>query len=190
MPPQFTENGEPRRHPLEILFQAPGWEILTAIEHGPRSRTDVKGKLAEFYLNRHMELMRDRLKISELIWSDATGEPDFLIEIEGYRYRIECKNVRSGKSVYRDGYKVEIQKTRNAIAGGPSRGYRVDDFDILAACLFNQTGEWKYLFSACGRLERRLQYPDYLVIMQRVPFTASGFWRENLEEAIGDFKLL
>ncbi|MDE2509320.1 MAG: hypothetical protein KGM43_19130 [Planctomycetota bacterium] len=141
MPPEFSENGQPRRHPLEELFKAPGWDILSAVAQGHRARTDVKGKLAEFYLNRHLEARRASLKIDRLNWSDATGEPDFIIEIGGVSYKIECKNVRSGMAVFRDGYKVEIQKTRNAIQGGPSRGYRKDEFDILAACLFNQTGQ-------------------------------------------------
>jgi hypothetical protein len=186
MPPEFSENGQPRKHPLEELFKAPGWEILSAIEHGHRARTDVKGKLAEFYLHRHIEAGRTRLNVGSLTWSDATSDPDFIIEIVGVTYRIECKNVRSGTAVFRDGFKVEIQKTRNAIAGGPSRGYKVDEFDILAACLFNQTGEWKYLFCASVNLARRPKDPDYLVIMQKVPPTAAGHWREHLEQAIGD----
>src|SRR5271170_7648140 len=113
MPPEFSESGQPRKHPLEVLFKAPGWEILSAIEHGHRARTDVKGKLVEFYLNREIEARRASLKIDTLTWSDATGDPDFIIEIAGRIYRIECKNVRSGRAVFRDGYKVEIQKTRN-----------------------------------------------------------------------------
>jgi len=187
MLPEFAENGQPRKHTLEELFKAPAWNILTAIEHGHRARTDVKGKLAEYYLNQYMHKRRDQIGIDSLLWSDATGQPDFIVEIAGKTHKIECKNIRSGDAIFRDGnFKVEIQKTRNAIAGGPSRGYKFDEFDILAACLFNQTGEWKFLFCSTVNLERQPKHPDYLVIFQKVPPTASGHWRENLEDAIGD----
>ena len=98
---------------------------------------------------------------------------------------MECKNVRSGK-VSKSGWRIEIQKTRNQVGGGPTRGYRADEFDILAACLFNQSGQWKYLFALGEHLERRPEHPDYLVIMQKVPDTFTGHWHENLEVAIGD----
>jgi hypothetical protein len=186
MPPAFTENGQPRKHPLEELFKVPGWDILSAIEHGHRARTDVKGKLAEFYLNKHIEGMLARQEINSFNWSDATGKPDFIVEIKGSTYRIECKNVRSGRAVFADGYKVELQKTRNAIAGGPSRGYKNDEFDVLAVCLFNQTGNWDFLFADTKKLEVRPAHPDYLVIMQRVPYGANGVWKGTLREVTNE----
>jgi hypothetical protein len=186
MPPEFSENGEPRKHPLEELFKAPGWDILSAIEHGYRARTDVKAKLAEFYLNQQIEGMLARLEISSFTWSDETGAPDFIIEINGVTYRVECKNVRSGQAVFADGYKVELQKTRNAIAGGPSRGYKNDEFDVLAVCLFNQSGSWDFLFADTKRLEVRPKHPDYLVIMQKVPYVATGVWKGTLREVVNE----
>ena len=69
MPPEFTENGQPRKHPLEEQFKAPGWDILSAIAQGHRARTDVRGKLAEFFLNRYLEAQRARVKIDRLTWS-------------------------------------------------------------------------------------------------------------------------
>ena len=36
MPPQFTESGNIVQHPLEKLFNASGWDILSAIEKGFR----------------------------------------------------------------------------------------------------------------------------------------------------------
>jgi hypothetical protein len=82
-------------------------------------------------------------------------------------------------------YKVEIQKTRNAIGGGPTRGYRVDEFDILAACLFNHTHEWTYLYVPSRALRRRETEPDFLQkIMQPVPKIALLPWRLSLVEAM------
>ncbi len=62
------------------------------------------------------------------------------------------------------------------------RGYRIDDFQVLAACLFNQTGRWEYLFAATINLARRPEWADYLVIMQRVPHSAGGHWKATIEE--------
>ena len=186
MPPEFFEAGQPRKHPLEELFKAPGWDILTAIEHGHRARTDVKGKLAEFYLNEIVSGMQARMEINSFVWSDASGEPDFIVEFDGVTHRIECKNVRSGREVFPDDYKVELQKTRNAVGGGPSRGYRNDEFHILAACMFNQTGRWDFLFADTRKLEMRPDHPDYLVIMQRVPYGARGVWKGTLREVLDD----
>jgi hypothetical protein len=146
----------------------------------------VKGKLAEFYLDLHIEGMLARKEIGSFNWSDATGEPDFIVEIKGKTYRVECKNVRSGKEVFKDGYKVELQKTRNAVGGGPSRGYKNDEFDVLAVCLFNQTGAWDFLFADTKKLETRPDHPDYLVIMQKVPYGANPLWKGTLLEVVED----
>ena len=46
------------------------------------------------------------------------------------------------------------------------------EFEILAACLFNQNGRWEFLFIPTDKLQRRPEYPDYLTIMQPVPPSA------------------
>jgi hypothetical protein len=71
--------------------------------------------------------------------------------------------------------------------GGVSlRGYRAEDFEVLAACLFNQTGTWDYVFVESGRLARRPNFPDYLVIMQPVPPSPRGVWKGTLEEVLNE----
>jgi len=37
MPPTFTEDGRTVQHPLELRFNASGWDILSAIERGFRA---------------------------------------------------------------------------------------------------------------------------------------------------------
>jgi hypothetical protein len=185
MPPQFYENGTIIEHPLERSFNASGWDILSAIQHGHRAQTDVKGKLAEHFLHKDLINLEARGVLGNLAWSDKTGEPDFLFEAGGRRLCMECKNVRSGKPKFPGHHYVEVQKTRNPIAGGPSRGYRVDEFDILAACLFNQTGRWEYHFVVTADLQRRPDHPDYLVIYHPVPYCAQGVWKGTLEEVTG-----
>lgn len=175
------------RHPLEEAFNATAWEILTAIEHGFRAQVDVKGKLAEYFLNRELLLLQERGVIGSLVWQDKDGEPDFVVDAGGRRLTIECENVRSGRLPQKaDACRVEIQKTRNSKDGTPTRGYRADEFDVLAACLFNQTGDWRFLSIATRHLTRRPQLPDFLTVMQRVPLSPEGFWRASLEQAIGD----
>jgi hypothetical protein len=184
MPPEFVEDGKSRKHPLEDLFNASGWDILSAIQQGHRARTDAKGKLAEWFLYKQITDLVERKVFKNVSWTDEDGIPDFLIEAGSEVLRVECKNVRSGSSPrkYAGFHRIEIQKTRNAIGGGPGRSYRVDEFDIIAACLFNQTGKWEYLFVATRDLARRPDHPEYLEIFHPVPYIAQGVWKGTLEE--------
>ncbi len=197
MPPVFFDAGVAVQHPLERAFNASGWEILSAIEKGFRTQVDVKGKLAELFLYRKLEALRDSGVIMDLQWNDKDGVPDFRLKHQGNVCRLECKNVRSPvkqkqvKAAARAraprppaSWRVEVQKTRNQLTGGPARGYKADEFEILAACLFNQTGKWEYLFISSQDLLRRVPHPDYLVIMQPVPFVAGGSWKATIEEVL------
>ena len=177
------------RHEVEDLLNASAADILSAIHRGFRSVVDVKGKLAEYFLSQKLEELRKHRVIESVEWLDKDGQPDFFIRVGGRTLRVECKNVRSGENgLYRNpkAYKVELQKTRNSKDGTPTRGYRIEEFDVLAACLFNQTHEWEYLYIATRRLERRPGMTDFLVIMQRVPLRAEGPWRADMEAAIRD----
>src|SRR3954470_13645326 len=94
VPPQFFDAGQPAKHPLERLFNARGWDILSAIERGFRAQVDVKGKLAELFLYRRLEALRASGVISGLDWRDQDGIPDFLLTYRGKDFRVECKNIR------------------------------------------------------------------------------------------------
>ncbi|MCK6554065.1 hypothetical protein L6Q96_05705 [Candidatus Binatia bacterium] len=177
------------RHPVEELLNASASDILSAIQRGFRALVDVKGKLAEYFLFQKLERLREQRVIESVEWLDRDGQPDFVIGVGERTLRVECKNVRSGaEGRYRnaEGYKVELQKTRNSKDGTPTRGYRIGEFDILAACLFNQTHQWEYLYVATGALQRRANMADILVIMQRVPPGPEGPWRPDIEAAIHD----
>jgi hypothetical protein len=173
------------RHPLEDAFNASAWDILSAIQRGFRAQVDVKGKLAEYFLNQQLERLVAEGVLESCRWQDIDGEPDFIVRFRGRELRIECKNVRS-KEKFKNppSFKVEIQKTRNAIGGGPTRGYRVDEFDVLAARLFNQTREWTYVYSPVKALRRREEAQDFLQIMQPVPPVASPPWYASLKDAM------
>jgi hypothetical protein len=196
MPPQFFESGNNAvQHPLEKLFNASGWDILTAIEKGFRAQVDVKGKLAELFLFRQLDSLQTAGIISTLEWHDRDGIPDFSMTYKEKLVRVECKNIRSPvrkpkvppkrpRPATPPAWRVEIQKTRSQLTGGPARGYKIDEFEILAACLFNQNRNWEYLFIATDQLRRRPQHPDYLEIMQQVPPTAQGEWKATIEEVL------
>lgn len=87
----------------------------------------MKGKLAEYFLFQKLERLREQRVIESVEWLDRDGQPDFVIGVGERTLRVECKNVRSGaEGRYRnaEGYKVELQKTRNSRDGTPTRGYR------------------------------------------------------------------
>jgi hypothetical protein len=189
MEPQFHDGKRYVRHRLEDLFQANAWDILSAIERGFRAQVDVKGKLAEFFLHRFLCEARDREEILAVEWFDKDGYPDFEIDVRGRKIRVECKNVRSGKPKFQGHHYVEIQKTRNSIEGGPGRGYKADEFDILAACLFNQANKWDFLLCTTVNLERQTDWPDFLQIYQRVPYQPQGPWHATLEGVLADLVL-
>ena len=98
MPPEFVEDGKKRKHPLEELFNASGWDILSAIQQGHRARTDVKGKLAELFLYNQINDLVSGNVFKSFTWNDEDGLPDFLVEVEGRDLRVECKNVRAAST--------------------------------------------------------------------------------------------
>jgi len=178
---------------LEKKFKAPARDILEAIEHGFRAQVDVKGKLAELYLHRHLKRLQAKGKILSIVWHDADGHPDFEIRMrDGRKLRVECKNLRSDENFSAErGCKVEIQKTRGGLdkEGRKTRGYLADYFDLLAACTFNQTGEWRLRFIAAYRLARRDDDRNVLKVMQPVPLDGKDrFWFDDFLMAARDVK--
>jgi hypothetical protein len=198
MPPQFFEAGHPVQHPLEQKFNASAWDILCAIERGFRAQVDVKGNLAEWFLNKVLEDLKAAGVFTQVEWSDENGKPDFRLVGPGFDLNLECKNLRSDEQ-YADGcYKLETQKTRNQkqIKEGQeeeelqtkgTRWYKVSEFDVVAACLFNQTGRWEYLFARTIDLKRHPKNKACLFTMQRVPPTPKDPWKATLQEVLGLF---
>ena len=175
-------------HPLEEQMNAPAWDILDAVANGFRAQIDVKGKLAELYVYKRLLMLAKRHRIANLTWLDSDGQPDFTLMYKERSFRIECKNVRGKDALYKRGdYKgfpqVELQKTRTGIdpkTGSNTRGYNVSHFDVLAACLFNQTGRWEFLFIPSSALDRREDNQALLKIFQPVPKTPQGAWQEDI----------
>ncbi|MGA9099318.1 MAG: hypothetical protein WB392_10350 [Methanotrichaceae archaeon] len=177
-------------HKLEEVLKAPANDIMDAILMGFRAQVDVRGKLAELYLFRYLKKLETEGVIKNLEWRDKDGKPDFQFTYREKSYQMECKNLRN--EIYRTpipSYKVEIQRTRNSKDGTNTRSYKVDYFDILAACTFNQNKRWEFLFIKAIDLEVVKHYPELLKIMQRVPITVAPPWKKDLVEVLESMDL-
>jgi len=182
-----TEPG--RRHQLEELLNADATDIMSAIMGGFRAIIDVKGKLAEYFLGKQFAALKNQGVIDSYVWNDRDGQPDFQIRLRGVDLLIEAKNVRTPRERKRPvtvqpPCRVELQKTRNSKDGTNTRGYRVEEFDCLAVCLFNVTGNWDYLYTTVPELVRRETDTGFLKVMQEVPRTASGIWKGDLVDVL------
>lgn len=166
-------------HPVERMLNASARDILDALENGFRARADLKGKLAELFMSRHLDgLQRDDV-IDRYEWFDQDGVPDFTIWFtDGTMTQLEVKNVRSGRGRLR----AETQKTRASRGDPMSRYYRVDQFEIIAACLFNAAGLWDYVFARTGDLLKLPDNPDYLATMQPIDPAVTHPWHRTLAE--------
>lgn len=167
-------------HRVERMLNASARDILDALENGFRARADLKGKLAELFMSRHLDgLQRDDV-IDHYEWFDKDGVPDFTIWFtDGTMTQLEVKNVRSGTGPLR----AETQKTRASRGDPLSRYYRVDHFEIIAACLFNATGNWDYAFARSKDLLKLPDNPDYLATMQFIDPAITRPWYRTLAEA-------
>jgi hypothetical protein len=178
-------------HPLERALNASARDILDAVSSGFRAQVDVKGKLAELYLFRALQFLAEQKVISDLHWSDKDGDPDFFLSYKGHRLSVQCKNVRAGQQ-YRKGenkgaYKVELQKTRGGIdpkTGEKTRLYRPEEFDVVAVCLFNQTGAWEFLYAKASDLAHHRKQPDRLEVMHPVPQQPAAPWYADLRKVL------
>jgi hypothetical protein len=167
-------------HPLETELNASSRDILDAISHGFRTKVDVKGKLAEYFLFKKLQEIEKNGKIKNLIWNDTDGMPDFSFAYNSNPIIVECKNIRNQNFKTPPAYRVEIQKTRNSKDGTNSRSYRIGYFTILAVCLFNQTSKWDYYFIKSSDLATTQKDSNLLEIMQRVPMTVRKPWTTNI----------
>ncbi len=174
------------RHPVERRLGTPGDEILTAIGGGFRLLVAVRGRLAEAKLEPYLvTLVRDGA-IDEYGLVDDDDRPDAWVRREGRTWLIEVKTAKPRlASRPRRAINVETQKTRRGSEAG-SRYYRYDQFEILAACLYQVTGEWSYLFARMRDLAPHPSFPDRLYTMQRIPIPLApdGIWREHLFEVL------
>lgn len=163
------------------MLNASARDILDALENGFRARADLKGKLAELFAARYLDDLQVRGVIDRYEWQDLDGLPDFVVWLpNGAPITVEAKNVRSGTGPLR----AETQKTRASKSDPMSRHYRIDQFDILAVCLYNRTGEWSYIFTRIDGLRSLAADPRYLEPIQVIPQPFTAPWTANLAELL------
>jgi hypothetical protein len=165
-------------HPLEEQFQLPSEEILEIIAERTRLAVAVRGGVAEHHLATHLH---DDAELASALLVDRDGEPDFRVTMrDGREILVECKNV--SPRPYADGsLKVEVQKTRSQRDDPAGRLYRLDQFDLVAACLYSVTKVWEFRFKRTNTLARSDRWPDRLAPLQRVDAT----WSRSISEALG-----
>ncbi len=182
-------------HPLEEEYGLTAYELFDAISARFRLKVALEGAVAEVQLRRKIQALQGRRLIKGFEEHDINGHPDFTVwpARRSVGLLLECKNVRD--DAYRGGgvvvaYKVEVQKTRAAMADPSSRFYPADYFHLLAVCLGKQTGNWSdFLFARSQDLARHPSYPDRLAVFQRVPLPALSDlapWYRTLEEVLGE----
>ncbi|GAA0711710.1 hypothetical protein Drose_01555 [Dactylosporangium roseum] len=152
-------------HDLEEQFEMTAAEIMEVISNRSRLAVAVRGGVAEHHLGRALEADPNVAAYTPL---DKDGQHDFDVVLQdGRTVRVECKN--ASPTVYRNGdMKVEVQKTRATQNDPAGRLYRHDQFDIVAACLFAPTGQWRFVYRSTSLLTRHPRYDDRLAPVQRI----------------------
>lgn len=76
---------------------------------------------------------------------------------------------------------IDFQRTRNSTdeEGGTRRNryYRIGEIDIVAACLFSRTMEWRFLYAKAKEFQRHSQYSDRYSNRLKL---APGVWTSDL----------
>jgi len=163
-------------HKLEEQFSLSSREILEIITHRHRLEIAVRGGVAEHHLEAYLRTSPGMKLIRQI---DEDGRPDFEVTLGSRRLvTIECKNVSPVRRAGR--IKVEVQKTRASKSDPASRFYRLDQFDVVAACLWPITGTWEFRFKATRELVPHSGFPDRVAPIQIVDDT----WSPTPSEAL------
>lgn len=152
-------------HALEAEYDLSSGDILEIIATRTRLAVAVRGGVAEHHLE--TVLVADPA-VEQLRRLDEDAKPDFLVRMaDGRELLVECKN--ASPRPYADGtLKVEVQKTRASKGDPASRLYRVDQFDVIAACLYSPTKAWSFRFQRTDHLVRDTRFGDRIAPIQRI----------------------
>ncbi len=180
----------PPRHELESQFGLSARDILDVIRQHNRCLISVRGAIAEEHLRRILERLQQRKVIETFAQIDRDGYPDFEVRYSGQTFLIECKNVEKAKRRSpSERITVDFQRTRNQRLGLERRFYKPDEFHVLAACLWNRTGRWSFVYAPTGRLPRHPRYGDRLYNRVVVPLADDHLdapWSESLTDVLDE----
>lgn len=158
-------------HALEAEFGLSALEILDIINRRNRCKIAVRGAIAEAHLLRLLREMKDAGDISEFEDFDRDGYPDCRVDYHGRPFLLECKNVRNRSSGDVD---IDFQRTRNPIGRPWERYYLPSEFEVVAACLWNRSRRWEFVFAATADLPRHPDYRDRVAPKVVVPISDTG----------------
>lgn len=174
-------------HELERKFQMPASEILDVVLKNNRCLMNLKGAVAQEHLARYLNRLKTQRKIQDFGQIDEDGKPDFWVKCKGMILQVECKNVQKipkgrDQSITVDFWKTRYQKTQGPI----SRFYHESEFQVLAACLFNRTGEWKFRFIRTRTLPRHpddsSRFSNKVSLESNTPYGRE--WRDDLPSVL------
>jgi hypothetical protein len=137
-------------HRLTTEFAPSRNEILDLIQSAPRLKMAVRGWVAEVHLERQLAGLPGVVQCVRL---EEEGSPDIRLQIGDTRpLLVECKNVLRTPRV--DGLiRLDLQRTRPSKDDPCTRFYRLDDFDVVAACLHPRTERWEFCFARTSVLD-------------------------------------
>ena len=178
----------PPPHELESQFGLPASDILNVIKQHNRCLISVRGAIAEEHLRRGLVQLQQQRAIEGFEQMDRDGYPDFEVRFSGQTFLIECKNVEKQKTQSpNERITVDFQRTRNQRLGPERRFYKPDEFDILAACLWNRTGRWTFVYVATKHLPQHPLYSDRIYNRVVVPLAddrPASPWSESLTDIL------
>jgi len=174
-------------HKLEQLFQLSAADIFDVILKNNRTMMNLKGAIAQEHLERHLLRLKREGVIEDIGRIDKDGKPDFEISFSGTRLFLECKNVQKEPKGKNKNITIDFWKTRYQKTSGPiSRFYHEDEFQLLAACLFNRTGKWGFRFIQTSRLPRhpedKKRYHNRVSLESSTPY--GKYWSDSLLEVL------
>jgi len=164
-------------HQLEDQFQMDAAEILDMILSNNRLHIAAKGAVAQEHLRKYLEDLHSLGALEHFEQIDKDGQPDFRLVFEGRSYLLECKNVEKEKRAGGP-MTVDFQRTRAPKEAPHLRYYHEDEFELLAACTFNRSGEWEFHFIRTAILDRRAD-PHADRFLNRVFVDASASYGEH-----------
>lgn len=171
-------NGLPARlHTLEEEFGLSAVQILDTINNRNRCKIAVRGAIAEAHLIRELTRLKTAGSIDGFEDFDQDGHPDCRVDVNGKSFLVECKNVQRGT---RGPITIDFWRTRAPIGRPWERYYATDEFQVVAACLWNRTGNWEFRYAATVELPRHPSFTDRLTNKQTVEPSAPGLWTPDL----------
>jgi hypothetical protein len=181
---RLAERGAGRRvpqqiHELEQAYALSSFDLLDIVGRKNRLAMAIRGGVAEHHLG--IALDGDPL-VRRAVEGHQEGPPDFFVDmVDGRAIAVECKN--ASPTLYADGTpKVEVQKTRASKGDPTSRFYGPGAFDVVAACMWGPTGEWRFRFRRSAALVQHPLHPGKIAPVQRI----TPEWAYTLAEALDE----